>query len=158
MGLDMYLSAKDVFFGSEAFGETRMNTYKKVVEAVSGEKIIGGNNLSGIVEVGLSVAYWRKANQVHQWFVDNCGEGVDDCRPYYVTREKLEELLNTCKEVKAGGEKVAEELLSPQIGFFFGGYEIDEYYWEDIDNTIKQLERILKEVPEDWSFEYQASW
>lgn len=47
-----------------------------------------------------SVGYWRKANQIHKWFVDNVQDGNDDCKPYYVSTEDLEKLLNICKEVK----------------------------------------------------------
>ena len=37
--------------------------------------------------------YWRKANHIHQWFVENIQDGNDDCREYYVPRERLKELL-----------------------------------------------------------------
>lgn len=119
------------------------------------------------------VAYWRKANQIHKWFVDNVQNGEDDCGYHYVSREQLEQLLELCKEVKAScklvkgkvangyhldgdtkvydyedGEiiedpSVAQELLPTQAGFFFGGTDYDEHYLEDIDLTIEQLEKIL---------------
>ena len=41
---------------------------------------------------GVKVAYWRKANAIHGWFVDNIQDGVDDQNEYYVSKEKLEEL------------------------------------------------------------------
>lgn len=44
-------------------------------------------------------AYWRKANQIHKWFVDKVQNGVDDCEYYEVSKEQIEELLDTCKEV-----------------------------------------------------------
>ncbi len=47
-----------------------------------------------------SFGYWRKANQIHKWFVDNVQDGNDDCKTYYVSTEDLEKLLNICKEVK----------------------------------------------------------
>jgi hypothetical protein len=53
---------------------------------------------------------------------------------------------------------LAEELLSPSQGFFFGSYEIDEWYWEQLEDTLMQLGRVLTTVPEDWSFAYQSSW
>lgn len=43
-----------------------------------------------------SVGYWRKANQIHKWFVDNVQDGNDDCKSYYVSTEDLEKLLNIC--------------------------------------------------------------
>jgi len=46
------------------------------------------------------VGYWRKANHIHAWFVNNVQDGVDDCRYHNeVTKELLEELRDTCIEV-----------------------------------------------------------
>jgi hypothetical protein len=44
-------------------------------------------------EVIEEVMYWRKANQIHKWFVDNVQDGVDDCKEYWVSEEKLQELF-----------------------------------------------------------------
>lgn len=158
MGLDMYLHATQYLSDSDFFGKEKAETYKKVAEAIKANEIVSGNSLFNSLTVSVKVAEWRKANSIHKWFVDNCGEGEDDCRPYHVNRENLEELLELCKEVKKGGPAVAEEKLPPQVGFFFGSYEIDEYYWQDINQTIDDLTRVLARVPEDWDFEYEASW
>ena len=45
------------------------------------------------------VLYWRKANAIHKWFVDNVQDGTDDCRYYAVTKEQITELKNICQEV-----------------------------------------------------------
>lgn len=46
------------------------------------------------------VAYWRKANAIHRWFVENVQDGEDDCCYHReVTKRDLEELRDTCKEV-----------------------------------------------------------
>jgi hypothetical protein len=51
----------------------------------------------GIIE---QVGYWRKANQIHNWFVENIQDGIDDCDYHReVTEEDLEELLDVCKRV-----------------------------------------------------------
>lgn len=156
MGLDMYLNARKYVSGSEYSTEESQAEFGAIVEALNAQSMVGGLFPSASVE--LSVGYWRKANQVHRWFVDNCAKGVDECQTVYVGREQLAELLDTCRKVKAGGKEVAEELLPPQQGFFFGSYDIDEWYWQDIDNTIEQLEKLLAEIPQDWDFTYQASW
>ena len=45
-------------------------------------------------------AYWRKANAIHQWFVDNVQNGIDDCGYHReVTEDDLENLLDICKTV-----------------------------------------------------------
>jgi hypothetical protein len=56
---------------------------------------------------------------------------------------------------------MAGEILPPVQGFFFGGYEIDEYYIQDLSDTVKMIDHILSIVPEDnweWEFVYRASW
>ena len=121
------------------------------------------------------VAYWRKANAIHQWFVDNCQGGEDDCRLAYVSYESLSELLNDVKSVLDNHE-LAEELLPTQEGFFFGSTAYDDYYWEDLEETKEQLEFIFSNLniiegkygdrhlvhPDepDWyvDFYYQSSW
>ena len=129
--------------------------------------IIGGKKIpidfKRVVYIEEEGCYWRKANQIHKWFVDNVQNGVDNCGDYYVSTKNLQELLDVCKEVKANPDK-APELLPTQEGFFFGGTEYDEWYFKDIDYTIEQLSKILeeeKQLNEDGfysDFEYQSSW
>lgn len=102
------------------------------------------------------IAYWRKANAIHKWFVENVQHGFDDCRSAVVSKEQIEELLETCKKITPQN---ASTLLPTQPGFFFGSTDYDEYYYEDIQYTIVTLEKILKET--DWDNEYvlyKSSW
>ena len=110
------------------------------------------------------VAYWRKFNALHGWFVNECAGGVDECQNINVDEDKMKELLETLKEVSSNFDK-AEELLPPVQGFFFGGDEIDEYYKEDVNSTIKIIEELLEEHEQSkehglysGDFEYRASW
>jgi hypothetical protein len=156
MGLDMYLKAETYVGDWEhdpADGPERQ-AYKKIVEAlgIPGFRCPGSPHLT----VSVCVAYWRKANQIHNWFVKNVQGGEDECQRSCVSREQLQELLDTCKEVLAN-RNTAREKLSPQAGFFFGSTEIDNWYWEDIKSTIEQLTAVLGN-PKLHSFEYQASW
>ena len=44
--------------------------------------------------------YWRKANAIHAWFVDNVQDGEDDCEFHReVTKEDLAELRDACANV-----------------------------------------------------------
>lgn len=55
--------------------------------------------------------------------------------------------------------EVCEELLPSQDGFFFGGTDYDSYYMDDINRTIEQLEKVLKETDfENEVVYYCASW
>lgn len=96
-------------------------------------------------------AYWRKANQVHAWFVEECGGGIDECQNIEVSAAKLGELVLLCR--KALRDK--EPLLEPRAGFFFGTTEIDESYWADLEDTVSQLAP-LAEFP--GRMFYRASW
>lgn len=105
----------------------------------------------------INVAYWRKANQIHAWFVKHVQNGKDDCQEYHVSRDQLQLLVDNCKLVLIQKEE-APNLLPTQEGFFFGSYEYDEFYWQDIQDTIDQLEKVLNEYSKDWDFKYQSSW
>ncbi len=114
------------------------------------------------------VGYWRKANHIHAWFVDNCQDGIDECQTTEVDKEKLEELFSICRTIinPGGGsvpliekESIAQEKLPTRQGFFFGGTEYDQYYYEDVDETMNILEKVLAETDfENESIYYSASW
>jgi uncharacterized protein YneR len=152
MGLDMYLYKKNYIWQGEW---VKPEVKQEVVVKTGGEVDvkIKSNRVKYVVE---EVGYWRKANQIHKWFVDNVQKGVDDCGNYWVSREKLESLLELCKQIKIDQNKAAE-LLPSQSGFFFGGTEYDEWYFQDIDNTISILEDVLSDEDAD-DFEYSSSW
>jgi len=100
--------------------------------------------------------YWRKANHIHKWFVDNVQDGKDECHDAYVTHEQLQELLATCRQVQEDPSRAAE-LLPTQSGFFFGSTAYDEYYKEDVDATVDTLTSLLAE-DSDADFYYRSSW
>jgi len=101
--------------------------------------------------------YWRKANAIHYWFVQNVQNGDDDCREYYVPRTKLQSLLGVCEEVLSDPSKV-DDLLPPAEGFFFGSTTIDDWYWDDVKDTIGMVKRLLENTSDEWEFYYASSW
>jgi hypothetical protein len=147
MGLDMYLTARQMAFN----GFRNQELYNKLVQEAPFALD------TAVLEV--QVAYWRKANQIHKWFVDNVQDGVDDCHRHAVSREELQELLDTCIKVKEN-RKAAADLLPTTEGFFFGSTEYDEHYFYDVDQTLhwaaRMLEDIKKGVPGD--IYYQSNW
>ena len=136
------------------------------------------------------VGYWRKANQIHKWFVENVQEGEDDCGQYEVSFDQLRELRELCIKVATesvmtygkinngytfdgtGAMKpiirpgmtiinpeIAEELLPSQGGFFFGSTDYDEYYLDEVKNTIEIVNRVLKNTdPSEHAIYYSSSW
>ena len=152
MGLDSYLYKKtyirtDDFYQPEVRNEVIVKTGGEIDEKIKPERI------RYVVE---EIAYWRKANQIHRWFVENVQNGIDQCQSSYVSRENLEELLNLCQLV-AANHSLADELLPSASGFFFGGTDYDEWYYNDINSTIKYLTEALEDEDAD-EFEYHASW
>jgi hypothetical protein len=134
MGLDMYLSAKKHYSDGEWRPEDNRKDFQKIIELSGIQQFTSEAALpSAYLEV--SIGYWRKANAVHQWFVDNCQGGVDDCRTAYVDTEKLQELKKICEAVLLQ-PAIADDELPTSQGFFFGSYEYDEFYFDDLKQTV----------------------
>lgn len=140
MGLDMYLTV-----------EHKLSTEQK--EKIN--EIIGFTNLQDSLSVKTLAIYWRNANAIHNWFVTNVQNGVDDCKEYYVFREQLVELLKEITAVLAR-EEGSENLLTPTAGFFFESIDKDEWYWHDLNRTKEELTELLNSPHTE--FYYQSSW
>jgi hypothetical protein len=48
-------------------------------------------------------------------------------------------------------------MLPTASGFFFGSTEYDEYYFEELERTERELNELLRDKTWDY-LEYQASW
>lgn len=157
MGLDMYLY-------------TNSKKVCKAAETASGTE-------DWQFSRGVAI-YWRKANAIHKWFVDNVQYGDDDCKTYEVSVEQLIELRDVCQkvidasrlvsgsvlygydfqgdEMKPHYEEgrviedatVANELLPTKNGFFFGSTEYNEWYLGDIVRTRDGINAILGNIEE----------
>jgi hypothetical protein len=102
MGLDMYLSKKHYI---KNWDHTKPEERFAISVRQGGKRLsaIKPQRVTNVVE---EVAYWRKANQIHRWFVENVQDGNDDCKEYYVSREKLKELLDTVNTVLQSSQLV----------------------------------------------------
>jgi hypothetical protein len=140
MGLDMYLTAK-------------VNVDRNIKYLDDDEY----NKKVSYIEV--DVMYWRKANQIHKWFVDNVQDGNDDCGYHDLDKDLLDDLYSDCKKVLLDNS-LADELLPTQEGFFFGSYEYDEYYYQDLKDTIEDIDKLKKSSIYDKIeyFVYHSSW
>jgi hypothetical protein len=155
MGLDMYLTASKYEPKSTyRDGEAKDNeVFSQVINAINAETFL--SNDFPAVQIEVNVGYWRKANAIHGWFVKNVQGGEDNCGRYYVSREALVELQETC--IKALADRDSN-VLDPTDGFFFGSSEKDEYWETDLRDTVTMIGKLLKTVPEGWTFYYQSSW
>lgn len=169
MGLDMYLELKRSEGGARVAGEYAMpgpmeDLLERCAEIGGGEAVEAETTVATTAQV----AYWRKANAIHGWFIDNCGGGVDDCSTMEVSREQLGALLVAVKAVLAN-HSLAEEILPTREGFFFGSEEYDEDYFAQLGYTeevLVELTGFLDAVAEGktmddegrYTVTYQASW
>lgn len=156
MGLDMYLEATKSFSNYEHDSEEQKKETKKLFDflGIPEKKRANYKWINQSVQVG----YWRKANQIHKWFVDTCQDGIDQCQRVFVSKEELKSLLTTCEIVLADHSK-AESELPVSSGFFFGSDQYDEGYFEDLKYTVELLKDLLEDpFWENYDFHYQSSW
>ena len=186
MGLDMYLTAKREFYDKELDNNKDAKKIYGDIKKMLPEIYDSGN--LNYIEVGFEAGYWRKANAIHKWFIDNCQDGKDDCRKSYVSKEQLKELKELCEqvikkskliegavnngyEIGEGGKKIpilqAGEIIEdngmalrllPTERGFFFG-SLD--YDKGYYEDIQQTIEIIDKcltLSEEWDFYYHASW
>jgi len=154
MGLDMYLTG-ELYIGGQYQHRKVKGDYTFSMDGK--EMTITSDQIS---QIELSIGYWRKANAIHNWFVKEVQGGVDDCQRSHVSEEKLEELKEQCLGVLKNKEKAAEGLPT-QSGFFFGQTAYNEYYFEELEETVTIIDKALglsKKYGIQLNFYYQSSW
>jgi len=182
MGLDMYLSRTKKVKGLSIEDYRKIDNAVSEVETKSGktpliQEVIKGKFKKAYDELNDCVAirgnyifwysifeelgYWRKVNAVHNYFVERCQNGVDECQMSVVKKSDLQELLRRCNKIlkNKGDEDLVNELLPTTRGFFFGSDDIDDYYYRGIEQTKEIIEEVLKNT--DFKTQivfYQASW
>lgn len=150
MGLDMYLKAKIYLSMHNEKDKERQLAVRKIFP----ESFLTDN--INCLEVKFEAGYWRKANQIHNWFIINVQNGQDDCERYDVSRPQLIELRNLCLKAMDKKEE-ADKILETKSGFFFGDTDYGDDYFADLKRTVEIIDRVLA-LPPDWDFEYRASW
>ena len=170
MGLDMYLSKKT---NVRSYSDTKKY---EVTVTLNGEPLthVKQDRIEEIVE---RVGYWRKANHIHNWFVNTVQRGEDNCEEYCVDIDQLKELRELC--IKANelvtnspiksketlnyflstetfdhiiydvDDEMIEKLLPTSAGFFFGSYEYDNFYVDSNKYTIELIDSIILESEEN---------
>lgn len=158
MGLDMYLDAEKYVSGYRHKQER-----DQVLDALdTGYPPLRGDSF---VTVNVNVAYWRKANAIHRWFVENVQDGVDECQRHHVPVDQLRDLVGLCETLLGKKDaEMAEEYLPTESGFFFGGTDYDDSYWDDLQETVDQVKPMLMWLDEEphrsaeWDISYRSSW
>jgi hypothetical protein len=102
------------------------------------------------------VAYWRKFNALHQWFVSNVQNGIDRCDLHELDQDTLRKCHDVLEEAFY---KKNHYILPPTQGFFWGSTEVDDYYWNNVEEAIQTISSLIDNT--DWATErlfYQSSW
>jgi hypothetical protein len=190
MGLDMYLYRTKKVDGLEVedyekvdntISNIEVNAFESIEKAMNPDEFKPAyNELNDLVKkrgksfswlsIFEDIGYWRKANQIHNFFVQECQDGIDECQYSMVTKDKLEDLLERCKRamklkkiylndgIIKDGEGL-ETFLPTSSGFFFGGTEFNEWYFEDVAETKKLITKVLKQTDFDKQvILYRSSW
>ena len=175
MGLDMYFEGT---FSTRAFTERSLDktevaldpSFESLLESIGFEDAPKEFTNWNYYSVNIPIAYWRKVNCIHNWFVENVQGGDDNCERHWVSRENLEDFLETINTILAVKTPVArrtkaEELLPTDIeGCFFGSEDYDDWYYQDLKRTKSILEKVFdyEENAEAGkcfdNFYYQSSW
>jgi len=155
MGLDMYLSAEKFISG---YDSDKDENFDKILDLLNLEH----SDVEKSAIINITVGYWRKANAIHNWFVQNVQDGRDECQRSYVSKEKLDDLKVSCLLAlnafnNNDFDKVLE-VLPPSNGFFFGSTDVDEYYKQDLQKTVDLIDKCLSDKFKGYGFYYQSSW
>nr|DAF55307.1 MAG TPA: hypothetical protein [Siphoviridae sp. ctZHD14] len=119
------------------------------------------------------ICYWRKQSSIHNFFVEQIQNGVDDCGIYDVDLGTLKDLYNRVKKVLETGD---DSDLPTVDGFFFNVSDNGSWIRNGLEYTKGFLEDLLNEIIEvngyiyykrnyfpdsynwDARIEYYASW
>lgn len=156
MGLDMYLQVGRYVANYDFYSAEERKIYADVMEAVGKDRFL---QYDESFYIKFTAMYWRKANAIHKWFVDNVQDGNDNCGRYAVYREHLTDLRNLCLKVQ-DNPKQASELLPTFDGFFFGSTDYNDYYYDILKETSDRLTELLTKTDnrDDVFFYYHSSW
>jgi hypothetical protein len=161
MGLDMYLKASVTFSEYDAqFGDDVefKNKMRNSIDAIKNLPLVPpAFKKDTFFTLKAVLVKWRKANQIHKWFVDNLQSGHDDCQSVNVSRDDIRNLLAICRDVLKH-RNLAPSLLPTEDGFFFGSTEYDEHYFNDLEYTIEMLSPLLESEYDHCDFYYSSSW
>lgn len=100
------------------------------------------------------VGYWRKAEQIHNWFVQEAQHGYDNCDPHFVTPKMLIELRDTCKDILANCEPVGEGSAITNSAYAYARLPFKLTYFEedydiiyicDLEYTVHLIDFILSQ-------------
>lgn len=100
------------------------------------------------VDLDEELFYYRKVNQLQNYFEDK--HDIDNCGKVILTENIVKDILNRVNQVLENNE-LAEELFPTTNGFFYGGTDYDEYYYNIIKVIKENMNKLLNDYSEDLS-------
>lgn len=97
MGLDMFLY-KDKSIHHNQWSDDTTKVEVKVSRNGIEDRPMAFINQP--VRVRVQIAYWRKFNALHKWFIDTCNSGRDDGNDVWVAPDDLQQLYKIIKKLK----------------------------------------------------------
>lgn len=103
--------------------------------------------------------YFRKLNWIRNWLVKHLSLNEDECaEDVLVPKEKLEELLSDVRAV-LNNHNLAKQLLPTKSGFFFGGTDYSDYYFDSLIGIETEIQALLATTDfETEDVYYDESW
>ena len=183
MGLDMFLSYRRNLDG---IPETVQRAMRKQVYIDSRpythmiQLIIENDMLDSVIDRDIKmgkpyeerIMYWREANAIHKFIIDNCANGIDDGTPIQITIDVLKNLFARCETILGSSilksyiaddgsltDPLAASLLLPLDDGFVFASDYDKRYVDTLKETVKVLKPIV-EHPELYTdpIIYESSW
>ena len=149
MGLDQYIHITKEELTEDYYTELGEKTHNEYGVPYYDESTVLDN-----------ILILRKENWLHGYLDRLCqsktGHEIGNTDYFVFTQEDLKDLLNTCREViESRSVAIAEELLPPTRGCFFGSYTINADYFESIEDFIKDMGEYEED---DNQYVYWAWW
>ena len=163
MGLDMYFYARKTTYKSfskwDKSDRADETNYPEDLKIFS-DYIYDRNFKSVQTETSYQIGYFRKFNALHSYIVKTFANGIDNCQDIILYKEDVEQIKKVLDDVlEANTEEKAKELLPTQSGFFFGGTDYDEFYFEDVKDAADLMQNLLDNFDfEKYQLVYRASW
>ncbi|WP_349535085.1 hypothetical protein [Leuconostoc citreum] len=106
---------------------------------------------------GRLVHSWRKANQIRQWFVTRFEQEPDAQLKIALTDDDITALITDIEQVLVD-KALATSLLPTSPGFFFGSTDYDDYYFEELKDTLQYLKHNFEYDSDNEQLFYTEWW
>lgn len=90
--------------------------------------------------------YFRKYNWLYGWVRRKLKlQELKNCEHYKLHRSMINDLIEDISKVLSD-HSLAEKVLPTEDGFFFGSTKYDDWYFEDLQDAMRQLTELQTEM------------